>query len=124
MGRRIKIPGTRTFSEWQVICYNDEDFPIRNALETWQNKINSLQGNLRTFATSAPSEYKSVARVTQFAKTGEVLRVYQFFGIWPSEVGTINLAFDADTQVEEFPITLQYDYWEVVDGVTGNAGGH
>ena len=123
MGRKIKVPGTRTFAEWSVTIINDEDFPIRNALETWTNMINSFQGNLRTFPTSAPSEYKSVAKVTQLGKTGDVLRVYEFFGIWPSEVGAIALAFETDA-IEEFPVTFQYDYWEVVEGITGNAGGN
>jgi hypothetical protein len=34
-GRKIKLAGDRTFDPWQVTIINDEDFKIRNTLETW-----------------------------------------------------------------------------------------
>jgi hypothetical protein len=37
--------------------------------------------------------------------------------LYPTEVSTIDLAWDADT-IQEFTVTFQYDYWEAV---TGNA---
>ena len=48
--------------------------------------------------------------------------MYNFVGLYPSEVGTIDLAWDAET-IQDFPVTFQYDYWEVSGGNTGNAGG-
>ena len=66
--------------------------------------------------------YKASAQVTQFSKTGEILRVYDFIGLYPSEVGTIDLAWDTET-IQEYTVTFQYDYWQISGGTTGNAGG-
>lgn len=123
MGRTLKFAGVRpSFPDWRVTIINDEDFMIRNALETWHSQINSLRGNLRRFPTAAPSEYKSIAKVTQFGKTGEIIRVYQMFGLFPSEIGAIRLDYNEDN-IERFDVTFAYDWWEITDGNTGNAGG-
>ena len=64
---------------------NDEDFAIRNAMEQWSNSINSFQSNLRTTGGS-PALYKADAQVIQYSQTGDVLREYNFVGIFPTEV--------------------------------------
>jgi hypothetical protein len=117
-GRTLKLAGDREFASWTVTIINDEDFLIRNAMEEWSNKINRLQRNVRDIG-----RYKSTAQVSQYAKDGTVLRVYQFDGIFPTEISTIELAWDTDNQYETFQVTFEYDYWNVSGGVTGNAGG-
>ncbi|MDA8977568.1 phage tail protein [bacterium] len=121
-GRQIKLAGNRTYAEWAPTIINDEDFGIRNAMEQWSHSINSAQGNLNTAGGTAPSLYKSNAQVTQFGKDGAILRVYNFVGLYPSEVGAIDLAWDNEG-IQEYGVTFQYDYWEVAGGSTGNAGG-
>lgn len=121
-GRQIKLAGNRTYAEWAPTIINDEDFGIRNALEQWSHSINSAQGNLNTAGGTAPSLYKANAQVTQFGKDGSILRVYNFVGLYPSEVGAIDLAWDNEG-IQEYGVTFQYDYWEVSGGSTGNAGG-
>jgi len=121
-GRQIKLPGNRTYAEWTPTIINDEDFAIRNALEHWSNAINSFEGNLRTAGGSSPALYKAGAQVTQLSKTGDILRVYDFVGLWPSEISTIDLAWETEG-IEEYTVTFQYDYWRVNGGSTGNAGG-
>jgi len=121
-GRQIKVAGNRTYPEWTVTIMNDEDFLIRNAMEQWSHAINSAQGNLRTAGGSAPQIYKSNAQVTQFGKTGDVLRVYNFVGIFPSEVSQIDVGWENEG-IQEFTVTFSFDYWEVNGGSTGDAGG-
>jgi hypothetical protein len=122
-GRQIKVAGTRTFGEWSPTIINDEDFAIRNAMEQWSNAINSFQGNLNNAGGTAPSLYKANAQVTQYGKTGDILRVYDFVGIFPTAVQEIALAWDQGDTIEEFSVTFNYDYWQVSGGQTGNAGG-
>lgn len=122
-GRKIRLAGDRTFADWTVTVINDEDFLIRNAMEQWSNQIQSLQGNLRTFGGASPSLYKAQAQVTQFSKTGVPIRTYSFTGIYPSNIAPIELDWNSTDAIEEFQVTFQYDYWEVSDGITGNAGG-
>mgnify|MGYP003120707841 CR=1 FL=1 len=122
-GRKVRIAGDRSFAEWTATIINDEDFLIRNAMEEWSNTINGFNNNLRQFGAASPSLYKSTATVQQFSKTGVPLRTYQFNGIFPSEVSTIDLSWETVDTIEEFTVTFQYDSWEVIGGTTGNAGG-
>lgn len=121
-GRKVKIAGDRTFPEWTVTVINDEDFLVRNAMEEWLSAINAHEGNVRQFATSASGEYKSQAQITQFSKTGSILRTYTFNGIFPSNVAPITMDWDTTDDIERFEVTFQYDYWQVTAGTTGNAG--
>jgi len=122
-GRKLKIAGDRTFDPWSVTIINDEDFLIRNAMEQWNNSIQLYQQNITALQSGSPSLYKSQATVTQLGKDGTILRTYQFNGIFPQVVSPIDLAW-ADTDViEEFQVQFQYDNFEVLNSVTGNAGG-
>jgi hypothetical protein len=121
-GRQIKLAGNRTYATWTPTIINDEDFAIRNAMEQWSNAINSFQGNLNNAGGSAPSLYKANAQVTQYAKTGEILRIYDFVGLFPTEVSAITLGWEQDA-IEIFTVAFSYDYWTVSGGITGNAGG-
>ena len=121
-GREVKFAGNRTFADWTATIINDEDMQIRNAMEEWSNTINGFQTNLRKFGASSPALYKSTAQVTQFSKTGTPVRVYNFVGIFPTEVSAIEMDWGTDA-VSEFTVTFTYDYWEVSGGITGNAGG-
>lgn len=122
-GRVIKLAGDRTFADWTVTIINDEDFIIRNAMEEWSNRINTFQGNLRTFGSASPLLYKSQAQVTQYSKTGVPVRTYQFNGIWPISISNIALSWGDQNAIERFQVQFAVDYWEVSGGITGNAGG-
>lgn len=121
-GRKIQIAGDRTYEPWTVTLFNDEDFVIRNAMEEWSHSINSAVGNLREAASASPSLYKADAQITQFSKTGIPLRVYRMVGIFPTDISSIDMAWDANDTVEEFTVTFNVDYWEVEGGITGNGG--
>jgi hypothetical protein len=122
-GRKVKLAGDRTFGDWSVTVINDEDFLIRNALEEWSSSINSNQTNLRKFGSAAPLLYKSTAEVTQFSKTGIPIRTYQFNGIFPTSIASIDLNWGDTDAIEEFQVTFNYDWWVVSGGITGNGGG-
>jgi hypothetical protein len=117
-GRVVNFAGDRTYDPWSVTIMNDEDFRVRNALETWSDAINMRVENIRN-----RTDYKSQALVTQLAKDGSTLRVYKFNGIYPSRIDPIRLDWADTNQFERFNATFTYDYWEIDSGVTGNAGG-
>jgi hypothetical protein len=119
-GRKIKLYGDRTFQPWTVSVLNDEDFLIRNMLEIWSENMNSLQGNLLGFASSAPALYKSSALVTQYSKTGLPIRQYTFNGIWPSIIAPIEVNWSSNDQIESFNCTFEYDFWSQAS-ITGTS---
>lgn len=119
-GRKIKVAGDRTFEDWSVNVMNDEDFKVRHALELWHNKINSLRGNLNTTSSASPSNYKFQAEVSQYSKTGGIVRTYTFYGLFPTAISPIDLSWDNTNQIETFSATFAYDWFEVTS--PGNTG--
>lgn len=117
-GREVKFAGTRTFAPWTVSILNDEDFQVRNAMEVWSNAINRHESNLRDNALATNASYRTTATITQYGKTGVAIRTYQFVNIFPSEVGAIEMNWDNADAIQEFPVTFEYDYWNVVAPTT------
>lgn len=121
-GRRVKFAGDRSFDPWNVTVMNDEDFMVRNAVEDWMSSINSHVGNLASFGSASPNEYKARASITQFSKTGVPIRKYVFHGLFPVELSPIDNSWEADG-IQEFGVTFEYDWWSVDGaGVTGTGG--
>jgi hypothetical protein len=111
-GRELKFAGNRTFPDWTVTIINDEDFIIRDAFELWMSGINSHVGNLRDPAMLQPFAYQQDGYVTQFGKTGEIIKEYRFVGMFPTEVGDITVDWGSNDQFEEYTVTFAYQWWE------------
>ncbi|MBT9159497.1 MAG: hypothetical protein DDT26_00756 [Dehalococcoidia bacterium] len=118
-GRIVKEAGVRTYEDWSITVINDEDFRVRRAIEEWSRRINTYQGNLRAFGTSAAQEHKSVADVIQYGKTGDELRRYKMYGIWPTVISPIELGWENGDAIEEFQVTFSVDYWTVEGETSG-----
>jgi hypothetical protein len=117
-GREVKFAGNRTFADWTLQIINDEDFTIRNSMESWMNSINSHRGNLRNTSAKTPSSYTSDAKVTQYGKTGDTLKEYNFIGMFPTDVAPIDLDWSSNDSIEEYQVTFAYQWWESVPTTT------
>ena len=119
-GRKIRVAGDRTFDAWTVTVLNDEDFKIRHYLERWHNFINGLSSNLNTTGSSAPENYKSQATIKQYGKSNatQPIREYSIYGLFPTEISTIDLDWNATDTIETFSITFVYDWFDISGGST------
>ena len=118
-GRILKIAGDRTFDTWTVTIINDTDFAIRSAFENWMNVINRLSDNT---GLVNPADYQADAYVYQLDRDGSTLRSYRFYDTFPTQVGPIELSYDAQG-IQEFTVELQVQYYEAIKGTGPNAGG-
>ena len=118
-GRVLKIAGDRTFDTWTITVINDTDFAIRSAFEKWMNTINRVSDNT---GTTNPADYQADAFVFQLDRSGETLRKYKFYDVFPTQVAPIELSYDAQG-IQEFQVELQVLYWEAIKGNGANAGG-
>ena len=118
-GRVLKIAGDRTFDTWTITIINDTDFAIRSAFEKWMNTINRVSDNT---GTTNPADYQADAFVFQLDRSGETLRKYKFYDVFPTQVAPIELSYDAQG-IQEFQVELQVLYWEAIKGNGVNAGG-
>ena len=118
-GRVLKIAGDRTFDSWTVTVINDTDFSIRSAFENWMNTINKLDNNT---GLVNPADYQADAYVYQLDRDGQDLRAYRFYDTFPTQVGPIELSYDAQG-IQEFTVELQVQYIEILKGDSPVAGG-
>ncbi|QIG70828.1 tail tube protein [Rhizobium phage RHph_I1_18] len=121
-GRKIGVPGDRVWEDWTTTVINDEDHLVRNALESWSNAMNAFQRNFATLGSN-PNLYKSQAQITAYGKDMTALRIYQFNGIWPMTISSIEKNWETQDTLDEFTVTWSFDDMEIVGGVTGDAGG-
>jgi hypothetical protein len=119
-GRILKLAGDRTFESWTVTVINDTDFAIRSALENWVNSINRVSD--ATGATD-PALYQADALVYQLDRTGETLRAYRMYDIFPTNIAQIALSTETTDAIEEFTCEFQVQWWEAIRGTGNNAGG-
>ena len=110
-GRELKFAGNRTFADWTLQIINDEDFIIRNSLESWMNAINSHQGNVRNAQAVNNVGYTVDAKVSQYGKSGNTLKEYSFVGMFPIDVAPIDLDWGSNDTIEEYSVTFAYQYW-------------
>ena len=126
-GKAIHVAGDRSFDTWDTTIINDEDFGIRNSLESWMASISNHTLNTRDknlfqsndMSEGSSAKYKSSLKVTQYSKAGDDLRTYIFKGAWPSALSTINLDWSSQ-EIEEFTCTWQYDSWFVSAGTSAS----
>lgn len=109
-GRKVKLAGDRTFTDWSVTIMNDEDFSVRAMFESWSNAMNRLVSNVRDPGVST-EQYKADLEVIQYGKDGSELRSYQIVGAFPTEIGAIALDWDTTNNIETFTVNFAYDYW-------------
>lgn len=110
-GRQIKIPGNVTFEDWTITVINDEDFTVRNAFENWGNLLDTHVANLRDPSMVNYLGYSTQAYALQYGKAGDVIKRYNFEGMWPSVLQPIDLDWGTNDTLEEFTVTLAYQYW-------------
>ena len=118
-GRVLKIAGDRTFDSWTVTVINDTDFAIRSAFENWMNTINKLSDNT---GLVNPAAYQSDAFVFQLDRDGHSIRKYRFYDTFRTQVGPIELSYDAQG-IQEFTVELQVQYIEILKGDSPVSGG-
>lgn len=110
LNNTIPVAGeTVTFQDWTVTVVNDTNYGIRTELEAWMNII---KVNDRTLGATNQNQYFSNASVTQILQDGnDSTVVYDFYNMWPSDMGTIELSFDSIDTVQEYTVTFAYTHW-------------
>lgn len=113
LNRKIKIPGDRTFDQWNITVYNDDEQNIRERLLAWSNDVNSHGDNI---TSGNPGNIKQTAIVQRLNRQMEVVKEYTLTGTWPQMVGEVTLDWESNDTVEQFEVTLEIDWHEPANG--------
>lgn len=109
MNRKMPIAGDRTFDDWTVTVYNEDNHNTRQEMIDWQGLAHG-QGDEITGAT--PAQYKKQAIIRQFARDGKsITKEYTIYGIWPTVVGELAMDWDTNSEVSTFETTFAMDWW-------------
>lgn len=109
MGRAVKVAGDRTFEALTLTILNDNDWKIRTAFEQWMNGINNHRENV---GAVHPDEYQVDALLEQLDRRGNVIARYRLIGAFPEDVSNIELNYSSVDTIEDFNVTLAYQWWE------------
>jgi len=108
-GRQMKIAGDRTYENWTVTIINDTGSEIRDAMERWQNGINTHVSN---GGLANPTDYEADLAIDQLDKAGNSVKSYTFRSAWPVNVSSIDVSNESTDTIEEFTVEFAYQYWE------------
>jgi hypothetical protein len=115
-GRRVKVPGDRTFADWTITVINDPEQNIRAFFDDWMKYIND-----NNFTTSkmreSSGDYTSTINVEHLNGSGSVSRRYTLENAFPNDVSAIDLSYDSSDTLEEFTVTFQYTHSKFTDGI-------
>lgn len=113
-GRQLKVSGDTTYEDWTITVTNDNNFAVRNAFERWQEAINGAVTNVSGLGVNAASfnSYVADLEIEQLGRDGAVIKRYIMKGAWPTTVDPIEVSYDNTDQIEEFGVTLCYQWWE------------
>ena len=108
-GMTVKMAGDRTFDNWVTGVYNDNDFSIRGAVESWMQEIVPLQASNGTVGYEYMADR---ATVSQLDRADNIIATYEFFNMWPTGLGVITLDSSGQDEVEKFDITWSFSHFE------------
>jgi hypothetical protein len=120
MGRAVKLPGVKVFEDMTTTILNDEDYALRNKIESWMAKINSHFGNVR--ATSHVKKlgtdggYSTDMTITAKGKSGGDIGKWTLYNCFPTSLDQIDVNWEPNDAIMEYAVTWAYDYW-LMDGV-------
>lgn len=112
-GRKLKVPGQRTFAEWTVTIMETEGMEVRTKMEAWINGIDNAETGARN-----PAKMEDIT-VSLLKANGGASMTYTLFGAFPTSIASVDLSFDEQTAPLEYQVTFNYSYHTV----TGGGGG-
>ena len=63
-------------------------------------------------ALTNPADYQVDAFVDQLDRNGATIKSYTLRGVFPTEIGAIELDYGTNDAIEEFGVTFSYQYFE------------
>ena len=107
-GRKVKIPGERTFAEWTVTIMETADMNVRRKFEQWVSVMDSEDQIKRNTAAL------STIKVTLLKPDNATPSIeYTLYGAFPSSIASVDLSFDEQTAPLEYSVTFQYTYHKI-----------
>lgn len=110
-GRQVKIPGDKTFDDWNVTIALDNDWLGRSVFERWHDLILGFRTNVADDGMINPIASFARAQVRQLDRADQIVQQYEVEGMFPSMVGEVQLGYDQNDMVALQPVTFAINNW-------------
>lgn len=115
-GRQIKVPGDRTYDDWNITILIDNDFQGRDVFEKWSTGILGNHSNVVNSNNELnPIKIYGQAQVNQLDRNDNIIKRYQLTGLFPKVIGELTLGYDQNDAIMEQQITFSLMEWESYD---------
>jgi hypothetical protein len=115
-GRKVQIPGDRTFEDFVVDFIGVQDYKIRNAFESWSELINGNESNVGIIDFTS---YEQDITLNLLDTGDNIIKSYILVDAWPRIVSSSALDKGATDGFVTFSVTFAYNYF-TSDGVTSS----
>lgn len=112
MGRMAKIPGDKTWDDWNVTILLDTDFISRDVFERWHDLILGFDSNVATQGFANPITAFAQAQVYAKDRYDNIIKRYVVKSMWPTTIGEVTLGYDQNDQIAEFQCTFAINGWK------------
>ena len=109
-GRQFKMPGDRTFGDWELTILEDADHDLRHKFEAWSQTFQHHFDNVSEDGDLNVPIYQDW-KIHWLGRDGAIKRTYNFVGCWPKNIGATEVAFDTNDTLAEFSVTMAYQWW-------------
>lgn len=110
-GRRIKVPGDRTFGQWSATFINDSVLGVRATFEAWLKGINDTNFDTSTrSAVLTPYTYMANISISQLDDAGTKVYTTTLVDAYPVDISTVDLSYDSTDTISEFTVTFNYQF--------------
>jgi len=109
MGMDAKLPGNKTFEDWNCTVLSDEGLEIRRTFEDWSEAI--LNSETNRSGDSVVKNHMVNGTITAYNRDGTEGAQYEVRGIWPMTVASLALSWDAKDTIAEFDVGFAIQYF-------------
>lgn len=112
-GRRYKLAGDRSYTEWTVTIMNDSAGTARRVMEDYQKLFVTTDMEAITLGDRITTARATVTveQLTEDAST--IGRKYELVNCFPTDISAMDLSYDTTDALQEFTVTWNYDYFRV-----------
>lgn len=111
MGMKVSLPAATNYGDLQVTIMADDQYTQRKFLHAWMKRLvyDTDNNYLRKISTTLSCKI----RMYQLDNNFDVVMCAIFDNAWPTNLGEVQLSFDSDSQLIEFPVTFTYSTYTI-----------
>lgn len=111
MGYTFNVPSVRNFPDVTCSFTCDSDYTSRKFFHKWM-ELTSYNTNSNTYSNNM---LESSIDIFQLDNKFDVVFGVKLHNAWPSSIGEVQLSFESDSQIVEYPVNFTYSTYDIFE---------